>query len=672
MSTFIGYLVLGISQGLIYGLLALGLVLVYKGSRVLNLAHPYFGLLCAFVAHWLTAEVGFLPFAKGSIARFCIAAPIALAIVGLNGWSLEHNLIRRLRGAPRLVGLVLTIALAQGTLGLVGILFNRTEAQFFRPRTLPPLFTAHVKAGDLVLAGGAIQVFIAVPLIALGLAAFFKYTRFGVAVRAAAENGESARLLGVSENRVASFTWVAGSVLAGISGLLITVHRGGLDITTLSTGFLVRALAAALIGGLTSLSGAIVGGMVVGLSETLLAWALTLFTPPQIVAEILKPELLGFLIVVAVLVFRPGGLFGEREETEDKVAFVPTLRELPARLRLTPVARWVSRFGLALGLLVALLASLVGGSRTNGVLVIVVTYAMVGVSLTVLMGFTGQISLGHWALVGVGAFATADLVGRVGLPLPLALPAVVVIGMLVSLVIGLPALRIRGLYLAVVTLAFGFFCEFTVFKTTFIAGSQAGARWSPPKYGPLDLSAASGRPLFFFAVALLLLTLWVVRNLARSRTGRAFFALRENEKAAATLGVDLTRAKLLAFAVSGGIAALAGSIHAMNNPIVLAASFPATTSLVLISVVMIGGIGSLQGAVYGAFLVAGLPSLLQYDKGQFGRYLVPFSTGILLLIVIVRVKGGAAGLVQDIRFRLVNMLVDLAETPANPPATADQ
>ena len=663
MSTFIGYLVLGVSQGLIYGLLALGLVLVYKGSRVLNLAHPYFGLLCAFLAHYFTAEFNYLPFEKGSVARFCIAAPLSLILVGLNGWSIEHGLIRKLRGAPRLVGLVLTIALAQGTLGLVGILFNRTESQFSRPRILPAFFTARVNVGDLTLSSGSIQVFIAVPLIALGLAAFFKYSRFGVAVRAAAENGESARLLGISVNRVSAFTWITGSVLAGVSGLLITVQRGGLDIATLSTGFLVRALAAALIGGLTSLPGAIVGGLVVGISETLLQYLLSVTTPPQFLLEILKPELLGFVIVIGVLLLKPGGLFGQREETEDKVAFVPTLRELPAKLRDTTVSRVLSRFGLGFGLLVAVLASLTTGSRTNGILVNVVVYALVGVSLTILMGFTGQISLGHWALVGIGAFTTANLFSRLHIPFFLTLPLVVIIGMGVSLLIGLPALRIRGLYLAVVTLAFGFFCEFTIFKTTFLAGSQAGIRWDPPKFGPLDLSAPSNRPLFFFSVALLALALWVTRNIARSRTGRSFYALRENEKAAATLGVDLTRVKLLAFAVSGGIASLAGAVHAMNQSTVLAASFPATTSLVLISVVMIGGIGSLQGAVFGAFLIAGVPSLLEYENN---RYLIPIATGILLLIVIVRARGGLAGLVQEIRFRLVRSLVELGETPPTP------
>jgi ABC-type branched-subunit amino acid transport system permease subunit len=659
VSDFLGYFVLGITQGLIYGLLALGIVLIYKGSRVLNLAHPFFGLLCAFVAWWLTAQAGFLPFAKGSPARFAVASVLALALVGLNGRSIEHSLIRKLQGAPRLITLVLTIALGQGTLGIVYLVFNRTERQFTQARYLPPFFNASFDIGNLTAKAGFIQVWIAVPLIAIGLAAFFKYTKFGIAVRAAAENAESARLLGISVDRVSSFTWILGSVTAGIAGLLISVQRGGLDITTLTTGFLVYSLAAALVGGLTSLPGAMVGGMIVGMSETMLNM-LVRDLSPGFWREVLKPELLVFGIVMIVLLFKPNGLFGQREETEDKVAFIPVLRSLPPRVRETPYAAWTGRAGTVLALLLALATSLATGSRTNGVLVDVVVYAILGVSLTVLMGYTGQISLGHWALVGFGAFLTANLFTRAHVPFLITVPMVFVWGMLLSLFIGLPALRIRGLYLAIVTLAFAFFSEFTLFKTTAFAGSQNGIRMEKPKLGPLDLGSSTNRPLFLYSLFLLFLVLWLARNIARSRTGRNLFALRENEKAAATLGVDLTMAKLTGFALSGGIAALAGSLHALNNPTVLAASFPAATSLVVIAVVMIGGIGSLQGAILGAIVVSGLPNLLQYDRN---RWLVPIGTGILLIVILVRARGGLAGLLQIVKLRVVETLAAVAERP---------
>ena len=663
MTEFLTYLVIGISSGLVYGLLALGIVLVYKGSRVLNLAHPYFGLLAAFLAWWLTANAGFLPFAKGSAPRFAVAGILALALVTLNGLSIEHSLIRKLRGAPRLVTLVLTIAVGQGTAGLVVLVFNRTEKQFFEARSIPAFIDTSFEFGNLTIRGGDIQVFVLVPLIGTALAAFFKYTKFGVAVRAAAENGESARLLGISVDKVSAFTWGLGSLMAGIAGLLISVQRNSVDVTTLSTGMLVYALASALVGGLTSLPGAMAGGMVVGVSSSMLS-LLTNDMAPGFWQEVLKPELLIFAIVVGILLFRPSGLFGQREETEDKVAFVPVLRALPKKLRESPYPGWVTRAGIAVGILSVVVASFSVSATTNSHFVNVVVWAILGVSLTVLMGYTGQVSLGHWALVGFGAFLTANLFTRWHVPFLLTLPMVFAWGCLLTLIIGLPALRIKGLYLAIVTLAFAYFSEYTLFRTTLFAGSQNGIRMENPKLGPLDLDDSSNQPLLFFAILILCLTLLLARNIARSRTGRALFALRENEKAAATLGVDLTMARLVGFMLSGGIAALAGSVEALNHNTVISNTFPAATSLIVIGVVMIGGIGSLSGAIFGAFVVAGLPNLLEYERN---RWIVPIGTGILLVVILVRARGGIAGLMQTIKYHSASVLYDIGEAEGPPP-----
>jgi ABC-type branched-subunit amino acid transport system permease subunit len=650
VSELLSYVVLGLSRGLIIGILALGLVLVYKGTRVLNLAQPFFGLLGAFLCWWLTARAGFLPFDEMSRPRFVVAALLSLVLVGLNGWSLERTLFRKLRRAPRLVTLVATIAIAQGTLGIVTLLFNRNAEQAEQIRLIPTLLRTNFVIGDLGVTGGDIQAFIIIPLITIAAAVFFRVTRFGIAVRAAAENSDSARLLGISVDRVAVFTWVAGSVLAGIAGILLSAQQGGLNTTTLSVGFLVRALAAALIGGLTSLPGALIGGLIVGVAESVIAG----YFP----STIGLPETVFFGAVIIVLVFRPNGLFGQREETEDKVAFVPALRELPARLRLSPFEP-VLRHGSLLTLLgFAVAVSLASGSRTNGILVNVVVYAMVAVSLTVLMGYTGVISLGHWALVGVGAFATANLFTKYGVPFLLTVPLVVLIGMWVSILLGLPALRIKGLYLAIVTLAFGYAAELYLFKSDQLAQGQTGISIVPPKLGPVDLDDPSNRPLFLVGIVLLLASIWVARNLGRSATGRSFFAVRENEKAAATLGVGLTQAKLVAFAISGGIAALAGVLHSLSIGNVNAVEYPAFTSIILVSMVMIGGLGSLLGPILGSFLVFGLPLLIEFDN----PWIVPLATGALLLIVVVEAPGGAAGLVDATRRSTLKTLTDISET----------
>jgi len=634
VTTLFDYIVLGGIRGLIYGSLAVGLVLMYKGTRTLNLAQPIFGLLGAFVCWWLTAEAQFLPFAAGTRPRMLIALVLALAVVGAGALGLERSLFRSLRNAPRLVTLVATLAIGQGVLGLVVVVFQRNHAQAEQLRVIPTLVHGVVSLGHVNLTGGDLQILAIVPLVVLELALFFRFSRFGVAIRAAAENRDSARLLGISVDRVASFSWALGLMLAALAGILLASAQGSLAVSTLSTGFLVRTLAAALIGGLTSLPGALVGGLTVGIGEAIISG--------YVRNTIGAADVVFFIVVVVMLIVRPQGIFGQREDTEDKVAFVPALRELPSQLADSFYAVAVRRVAILTVVVFALAVSLVTGSATNGTLTLVCVGAMVGVSLTVLMGYAGQISLGHWALVGVGAFATADLHGRLGVPFVVTVPLVVAIGIAVSLLIGLPALRIKGLYLAVVTLTFSYAAEFFVFRSNLVGGGQTGRPMAIPAVGSFDLDAPSNRPLFVLSLAALLATIWIARNVLRSRTGRMFAALRENEKAAATLGVSLTRARLLAFAVSGGIAALAGVVFALHVKTVNATDFPTETSLVLVLMVMIGGLGRLSGAFLGAFVVFGIPLLLQFDNG----WIIPIATGMLSVAVIVRTQGGLAGLLQ--------------------------
>lgn len=656
MSSAFSYVVLGSTRGLVYGLLAMGLVLTYKGTRVLNLAQPFFGLLGAFLCWWLTAEARFLPFARGTRPRTGLALVLALSCVAGLALALERLLFRRLRHAPRLVMLVATLAVGQGVVGLVALLFSRNSRQVEQLRVIPTVARGVIDLGHINLTGGDIQILAVVPLVAIELALFFRLTRFGVAIRAAAENADSARLLGISADRVASFSWMLGLVLAGLAGVLLASSQGTLAVSTLSTGFLVRALAAALIGGLTSPAGALVGGLAVGVGEATLSG---LF-PGTIGAA----QVVFFVAVVLILLLRPQGLFGQADGAEDKVAFVPPVRELSAEVAGSPYAVALRRVAVPTLVVFALLVSRATGSATNGTLTLVCVGAIVGVSLTVLMGYAGQISLGHWALVGVGAFATADLSGRLGVPFLVTVPLVVIIGMAVSLLIGLPALRIKGLYLAVVTLTFSYAAELFVFRSQQVGGAQSGVAMQLPSFGPVNLDSASNRPVFVTSLAVLALCIWVARNLLRSRTGRTFLALRENEKAAATLGVSLTKARLTAFAVSGGMAALAGVVFALHVKTVSATDFPTQTSLVLILMVMIGGLGRLSGSFLGALAVFGLPLLLKFDNG----WIVPTATGMLSVAVVLRTQGGLAGLVERGRRGVVSGLVDIDGTTGSPAA----
>lgn len=646
MVEFAGWMTLGVGVGLVYGILALGIVLVFKGTKIINFAHPFMGLVTAFFAWWLTERAGFLPFEQGTRPRFALAAVLSLVIIGLNGYGLERSIFHKLRNTSRLTQLVATIAVGSGLLGLMVLLFQRGESAN-ENRRLPTLITWTFDIGNVTVTPAYIQIFVVVPLVAAGFYLFFQKTKFGIGVRASAENPDAARLLGISADRVSQFSWVTGSLLAGLAALLI-VPISSLDVSSLSTGFLVRALAATLIGGLLSLPGAIVGGLLVGITETMLKWKVD--TPGW-------PELGIFLLVLLFLFVRPGGLFGTVEEINDEAAFVPAVKALPRRLRIHPLTPWFGRFWSVTIVLFLLGLSQVVGAATNGILIRVIAFAIVGVSLTVLMGFSGQISLGHWALAGVGAYATGNMITNLEWPFLVTVPAVVLVGVAVSLLLGIPALRIKGLYLAIITLAFALACEVYLFKGSFISGSTTGITVDGPMLGPLDLDDIDGRGLFPFALACLLASIWVARNLADTRTGRAFFAARENERAATVLGIDLRVYRLIAFAVSGGIAALGGMVFALNQGLISNENFLTSTSLVLVSMVVIGGLGSVEGAVLGAFVIFGLPELLHFANG----WIVEIGTGVLLIIVITRAPAGLAGVLGWAKQEMVEDLVDAAE-----------
>jgi branched-chain amino acid transport system permease protein len=221
------------------------------------------------------------------------------------------------------------------------------------------------------------------------------------------------------------------------------------------------------------------------------------------------------------------------------------------------------------------------------------------------------------------------------------------IGMVVALLIGLPALRIRGPYLAVVTLAFALACSQWIFNWKTIARGTTGVTMTPPDY----LASETNRPVFFFAFGAFLLCAWIAYNFKRSRTGRGFFSLRENERAAATFGVELTRYRLLAFMLSGSMAALAGSVLALRQGSFAAIDFPVEVSILLVAMVIIGGLGSISGAALGAALVFGVRPLLQEAFGDvpWVPYVIIFGSGLALLLALTRARGGLAGVLYHQR-----------------------
>jgi branched-chain amino acid transport system permease protein len=265
---------------------------------------------------------------------------------------------------------------------------------------------------------------------------------------------------------------------------------------------------------------------------------------------------------------------------------------------------------------------------------VIVVWAIVGVSLVVLTGWAGQISLGQFALVAIGAAVTGSLVREGGVDPLAALAAGTAAGLVAAVVLGLPALRIRGLFLAVTTLAFAATTSSYLLHVDWLV--PEGVIERPFLFGRIDLE--SDRAFYFFTLALLVLAIVAVRRLRQSRVGRAIVAVRDNERAAQAYGANATVAKLTAFAVSGAIAGLAGGLLVLHQHRLIAVQYDPSQSLQAFAMAVIGGLGSIPGAVIGAIYVKGAQSLLTGGWSLLG-------TGIGVIVVLLLLPHGLGSLV---------------------------
>jgi ABC-type branched-subunit amino acid transport system permease subunit len=629
-------LVIGVIVGLVYGIIATGLVIIYKGSRVVNFAHGQMATLGTFAAWGLLTNPTDVPgIYVRSTLPWVLAALAGIAAGAASGVVIEGTVIRRLFRAPRLIVLVATLGIGQLIFLAIYLIWLRGADEAGATRIFPTWFQVSWRVGDVVILGEHVLAAVVVPVVCLGLAGFFKLSRMGIAIRAASDNADAARLLGVSVRRVSMITWGLGAGLAAIAGILIAPINGGLSIELLGTGLLLRALAAAIIGGLTSLPGALFGGLTVGIAEVLLTRYRGQGPVPDL-AGLVEVVLFAGILIVLLALSR-----GAREEGE--LAFSPTIRKIPDWFRDHWTVGIPRTAGIITGIYLVLAVPLLLTPTGNFTFALMLVYAMLGVSLNLLMGTAGQISLGHFALLGVGAFTGARLITIAGMPFPLAFALAGLAGGAVAFLIGLPSLRIRGLYLAMATLAFAVAAEASLFRLD-VFGARRGISLARPTIGPFNLDDPSGREMSYACLVALVAFVWLVRNIHRRRSGRALLAVRDNEKSAAVFGVSVRGYKLLAFTISGVLAAWAGFFYALLNPLVQFSAFSPLKSLELVAMVIIGGLGSVPGAVLGAAYVVGIPRM--FPDSDIAPLL---ATGFGLLLVLMIRPGGLWSLLTGLR-----------------------
>ena len=620
---------LGLITGLTYSLLGIGLTLVYRSSRVINFAHGDMGSLPAGILLVLVINLNW-PY----LPALAVALAAAVAIGGL----VEFLVIRRLTEAPRLVVLVSTIGVAQLLLAVNSFI----PREDLGSSTFPTPFDVQVDVGTLRLGTGELMILVLVPIVTAVLALWYTRSRIGLASRAAADNLEAARLAGARVRRVSVTTWVIVALLAATSAILVGPTKPITASLSLGPALMVRALAAAMIGGLTSLPQVFAGGIAIGLIELLVSW-----NYPS--GGVLELTLLA-VVLLSMLVRTDLGRLA-RGAQDSAWALGESLKALEPRLaRQSRVRQARAVSAIALVLLAVVLPVPLDSGQTV-LLSSVVLYALMGLSLVVLTGLGGQVSLGQFAFVGLGA-VVGGRAYQLGYPAWMAISYVMAAGALLAVLVGLPALRLRGLFLAISTLTFALAADSWLLRQEWLVVVREGrTSLELPRPTWFGIRFQSELTYYWLCLTVLLLCIWAVHRLRRSGVGRALMAVRDNEPAAASLSLPPRRVKLTAFALAGMLASLGGYLYGgLLVNFTEAGLFAPERSLALIGMVIFGGVTTITGAVIGALWIRGIPYLLGQNFGLL-------SSGLGVIVVLQILPGGLASVLFRMRDRAARWLV---------------
>jgi ABC-type branched-subunit amino acid transport system permease subunit len=636
---------LGLGTGAVIASVALGLVLTHRASGVVNFAQGAMASWCAYTYYSLHND-GSLPIPPlplvprsvgfGAPVGTSVALGITLVLAAGMGVVVYWVVFRPLRNASSLAKIAAAVGVTLFFQASIVIDFG------FRARTVAPIVRNRlVSLGAVSLGMDRFILLAIVVLLAIALHVLFVRTRFGIAARAATNDERSALLLGVSVDRLASATWAMASVISALVGVIASAITG-LTPNLLSLT-IIPALAAALVAGFRSFGRAAAVGIALGMMQSLIVMAevrvpwwpdLKLGTPLP-------------FVVIAVCMIIAGRSLPERGAADGEhlpVAYCPPL----TRMRLSGYTTFVAVIVLAVIVLPF-------DYRTA------LNYTMIGVllalSLVVVTGFAGQVSLVQMAFAGIGAFTVATVGLDAGMPTLVTLPAAVVAATAIGIVMGIPSLRARGASLAVLTLAAGVALQDVVLTRDGWFGS-ANTRQAPtPSVFGVDLGTSSPllnarhaipSPAFgLFLLSVTVIAAVAVMRIRRISLGAQMLTVRANEKAAAATGVNVAAIKLASFAIGAAIAGMAGAMMAYGYGSFTAKPFDYLTSLTLLAIAYLGGISTVGGAVWaGTLWTGGLFVVLQdqfYDAGQYTGYVA----GIGLVVTAVMYPEGIDGAVRE-------------------------
>ena len=627
------YAALGLGAGALIASIALGVVLIYRGSGIINLATGAIAMLAAYL-FW-AFRTDFFGFTL-STAPAIVLTLVCMAAFGV---LIELAIFRPLRNTAPLAKLAASLGLLLVLESAMILIFGDSlkAAPAILPSDTVTLFDRIVPEDRFMLAGIVI-------VVAALLAALFRWTPFGLSTRAASENEISAMLIGLSPSRLAILNTVLASVVAGGLGVLVA-PLVSLDAQTIAFQ-VVPALGAALLAGFTSFFIACFAGLAIGMMQSLLIyWGTQSWFPTDSGGAPLRglPELFVFLVIVLALFLRGASLPGRGELVEKRLPVVPRPERLLRSSGVAAVLGVVCLIVFPYDFRQSLINSLLG--------------VVICLSLVVIVGFVGQISVVQLALAGVAGFTMSHLttdVGGVWAEFPISLLIGAAVATIVGLLIAVSALRVRGVSLAVVTLAAAVALEQFGFLNARWGGGATGSPVTQAELGGLDLSPSAGfrglddkipSPVFgFLVLAMTILLGLLVANVRRGSLGQRMLAVRSNERAAAAAGVNVRNTKLAGFGIAAFVAGMAGALYAYNFGSVSYSRFGALAALGLIAFAYFGGITMVSGAIIaGIGATEGLfPHAFDTWFGLSGNWALLVG-GIALVVTLLVHPAGIAG-----------------------------
>lgn len=624
----------GLALGSLYGVVAVGLILIYRTNRIINFAAVALGAVPAMWALLLDIEKG-IP--------YLVVLPIVLVGSPAMGGLVDVVVMRRFSRSPRLIATVVTLGVAQGLAAFAFFIPVWMGAQAGRVPGVPTPWDQYRivnSQGTPIITGNQIAAFVAVILVSAALGAFLRFTRIGIALRASAENADRASLLGIPVKRVGTTAWMLAGLLGGLAIFVQAPLIGVPNDATLGFDSLLYGLAAAVVArmeriGIALLAGAgtgvIIFASIVREGDNNLATGLML------------------LIILGALLLQRKSMSRAMDTGVSTWQTVKHFRPIPMELRYRSEIV-LGKVLLAILLLVVVIAAPFIWENETARFIILPLVGIVAVSLVVLTGWAGQISLGQFGLVGVGAGVSGKFIAEHNIDFFAALALGIAAGVVAAIIIGLPAVRIQGMYLAVTTLAFGFTVTDYVLNRNYWLGSKlmpeslAAGIERPVLYGRFDL--ANDRTYYFVCMVFLGLAVAAATAFRKNRSGRVLIAARDNQRAAPAYSINLVRTRLAAFAVSGGIAGMAGVLYVYAQGNIVPESYDVYSSIIVFLSVVIGGLTSIPFAVFGAMITQATilfaPKLYNTLGENVASIMPLLLTGPLLVLNLYFYPGGTA------------------------------